>query len=167
MAHKLADLRAQQDALKAEANGLLDKAEKENAGEPTAEQTARLGAIKGELATIEKAMDAEITKLPGEAVSTENAEHVGEASDADKAKAAERQRAADILAACTLVGKADKAVEFVASDKSLSDVVRALQTERAASGSETITTANAGGNQFAEKDPWAKAIAKTNSRVAA
>lgn len=166
MAHKLADLRAKQDALKAEANGLLDQAEKVSGGQPTAEQEARLSAIKAELAAIDKEMDAEIGKLPAEAISTETAENVGGAAEADAVKA-ERQRAADILAACTLAGKVDKAAAFLASDKSVSQVVQELTAERAAASSATITTANAGGNTVADKDPWAKAIAKTNSRVAA
>lgn len=166
MAHKLADLRAKQDALKAEANGLLDRAEKESEGQPTAEQEARLKAIKGELAAIDKEMDAEIGKLPAEAIDTKDAENVGAAAEADAVKA-ERQRAADILAACTLAGKADKAAAFIASDKSATQVVRELVTDRANASSEAISTANAGGNQPADKDPWAKAIAKTNSRVAA
>lgn len=44
---------------------------------------------------------------------------------------AERKRAADIHAACQMVGKADKAVAFISEGKSLSDVVAALQADRA------------------------------------
>jgi hypothetical protein len=45
---------------------------------------------------------------------------------------AERKRAADIHAACQMVGKADKAVAFIADGKSLSEVVAALQADRRA-----------------------------------
>lgn len=158
MAHKLADLRAKQDALKAEANGLLDKAEKETEGQPTADQEARLSVIKAELADLDKQMDAEIGKLPAEAIDTKDAENVGTATEADAVKAEERRRAADILEVCVSFNKADRAAAFTASDKSAIEVFRELAGERAKASADNISTANAGGASAPRTTPKASDV---------
>ena len=47
-----------------------------------------------------------------------------------------RKETADIMAACSLVGKPEKASEFIAKSVSLSEVVAALQTERVSTAPE-------------------------------
>ena len=50
-----------------------------------------------------------------------------------------RKETADIIAACTLVGKPEKAIEFIATAKSLSEVVAALQTDRVTASAGTVS----------------------------
>lgn len=91
---------------------------------------------------------------------TENA-----AAAADAATKAERQRAADITAACQLAGKPDKAAAFISEGKSLSDVVAVLQSERAkapAGGSE-VSARHA--NAEAASASWDKHVERVNARV--
>lgn len=63
------------------------------------------------------------------------------------AVAAERKRAADILAACQMVGKADKATAFIAENKSLSEVVAALQADRSAAADVSARNNGAPGDK--------------------
>jgi ATP-dependent protease ClpP protease subunit len=80
---------------------------------------------------------------------------------ADAAVAADRQRSADIHAACQMVGKPEKAVAFIAEGKSLSEVVAALQGERASGKDKDV---NAHHNR---KEPLAsldKYVDRVNAR---
>jgi ATP-dependent protease ClpP protease subunit len=76
-------------------------------------------------------------KLAAEKAAAETAA-VGDA--VANAVKAERQRAADIHAACQMVGKADKATAFISEGKTLSEVVAALQSERAANPNTDVNT---------------------------
>ena len=72
-----------------------------------------------------------------------------------------RQEARDIMAACKLAGKIDKADGFIAEGKSLSDVVAALQADRPAT-EEISARHNPKPDQPAS---WAKSVEKVNARV--
>lgn len=78
----------------------------------------------------------------------------------------ERTRTADILAACALVGKSDKALAFITAGKSLRDVVAALQTERTTAAPEVSArhSVTSAGDVSAS---WDKTVARTNARFAA
>ncbi len=70
-------------------------------------------------------------------------------ADREAIVAEERRRAADIMAACNLVGRHDLAAGFIAAGKPLGDVVAALQEQRvqgAAPDGGEIVTHNAGGS---------------------
>lgn len=77
---------------------------------------------------------------------------------------AERKRAADIHAACQMVGKADKAVAFISEGKSLSEVVTALQAERANASDKDVNARhnNVGSTAPANLD---KFVDKVNARL--
>lgn len=79
-----------------------------------------------------------------------------------RVRAEEQKRSADIVAACALVGKADKATAFISEGKSLSEVVASLQSDRASSDEIIARNGNARPDQPAS---WDKAIAKVNSRI--
>lgn len=149
MAHKLSDLRAKQKALKAEADGLFAAAEKDG-GELTAEQETRLAAIRSDLAALDTEMDAEVDALA--------------TGDETGAKAAEEEtkRAADIVAACQIAGKADKAVAFITAGTSLSEVVKKLGAEKASDDKE-LHAHHPGGNHNTAAD-WSKVVSAINKR---
>lgn len=82
----------------------------------------------------------------------------------DIAAQAAAKRESDITAACSIARKPDKAAQFIASDKSLSDVVAALRAERPTT--EEISTRHSTAN--ADKaGGWEKVIARVNKRVEA
>lgn len=85
--------------------------------------TPKTGAAEAETAV------AATTETKPEAAATvaDTARH----PTASEVEAHVRKEVSDIIAACNLAGKPDKASEFIANGKSLSDVVAALQTERA------------------------------------
>lgn len=161
MSHKLSDLRAKQKALKAEADGIFAAAEKA-AGEFTTAQDERLAAIKGEISALDTEIDAAITALdPPPAPPNNSAASTG---DVD----AERKRAADIMAACKMVGKIDRAAGFIADGKSLSEVVAVLQTERAtASDQIVIKPGHAGRTADSKPIPTAATIYANRAKARA
>lgn len=137
MAHKLADLRAKHKAFKDEADGIFAAAESQTGGELTDVQEQRLATIKGEILKIDGEIDAEIAAL-----STGGNQPAPGSTDTRtpaEAEAAERKRSADIMAACKMVGKIDRAAGFIADGKSLSEVVDVLQTERATASDQNVT----------------------------
>lgn len=80
---------------------------------------------------------------------------------------AERQRAADIVAACNMAGQQGKASGFIASGKSISEVLAALRKD-GGKDDDTVTTRHqpqAKGDVNA-KAGWDKAVARINGRVA-
>jgi ATP-dependent protease ClpP protease subunit len=101
----------------------MTEAEKAAADKAAAEKIAADKAAEAKAA--DKAAAEAASKSTGDAV-------------ADAVKA-ERQRAADIHAACQMVGKSDKATAFIAEGKTLSEVVAALQAERATASNDTNT----------------------------
>ncbi|UIY25873.1 hypothetical protein LZK76_10775 [Rhizobium leguminosarum] len=136
MAHKLADLRAKHKAFKDEADGIFAAAESQTDGELTNVQEQRLATIKGEILKLDGEIDAEIAGLPPGGNQTTVPTDTRTPAEAE---AAERKRSADIMAACKMVGKIDRAAGFIADGKSLSEVVAALQTERAAASEQSVT----------------------------
>lgn len=80
-----------------------------------------------------------------------------------RAVADERKRAADIHAACSMVGKSDKATAFISEGKTLSEVVAALQADRAKPG--TDISARHSGNQD-NVSPFKKHAEAHNARFA-
>lgn len=84
-----------------------------------------------------------------------------------RVRAEEVKRSSDIVAACSIAGKPDKAASFIAEAKSLSDVVAALQAEKAAGGKE-ITARNQNANPDKSADGsagWDKAVQTVNARM--
>lgn len=80
---------------------------------------------------------------------------------ADIAAQAAAKRESEITAACSIAGKPDKAAEFVASTKTLSEVVAALRAERPAT--EEINARHSTAN--ADKaGSWDKVIARVNKQ---
>lgn len=77
------------------------------------------------------------------------------------AQSDERKRAADIVAACQIAGKPEKAVEFVGSEKSLSEVVAALKAEH--KPADEMTARHSEQPEAKASDMWAEAAAKTNA----
>ncbi|WP_338827632.1 head maturation protease, ClpP-related [Bradyrhizobium sp. 27S5] len=73
---------------------------------------------------------------------------------------AERQRAADIHAACQMVGRSDRATVFIAEGKSLRDVTAILQTERVSA--EEIHTRPA--TKFDRPSALDRSVAEINAR---
>ncbi|MBY5849663.1 hypothetical protein HFN51_03700 [Rhizobium leguminosarum] len=156
MAQKLSDLRAKQKALKAEADAIIAAAERTANGAYTSEQDARLTALRGEVEALDSEIDAAIVALePAPPLPSNPA-----ASDVD----AERKRAGDILAACKLVGKPDKAAEFIAGGKSLSEVVASLQADRASASDNTDVRAGNPTRHGKAEANWDKAVARVNKR---
>lgn len=80
----------------------------------------------------------------------------------DIAAKAAATRESEITAACSIAGKPDKAAAFVASDKSLAEVVHALQAAR--SPSVEINTRHSTANADKAGGGWDKAIARVNKR---
>lgn len=161
MAHKLADLRAKHKGFKDEADGIFALAESQTAGELTSAQEQRLTAIKGEIAKLDGEIDAEIAALtPG---GNQTATVPADTRTAAEVEAAERKRSSDIIGACKMAGKIDKAAGFIAEGKSLSEVVGALQTERAAGSEQNVSQTGHDGGPKAGAS-WDKAIAKQNQR---
>lgn len=161
MAHKLADLRAKHKAFKDEADGIFAVAESQTAGELTSAQEQRLAAIKGEITKLDGEIDAEIAALtPG---GNQTVVAPTDTRTAAEAEAAERKRSSDIISACKMAGKVDKAAAFIAEGKSLSEVVGLLQTERAGASEQNLShTSHDGGPKAGAS--WDKAIAKQNQR---
>lgn len=88
-------------------------------------------------------------------------------AEADARVEAERKRGADITAACKLAGMPDKATAFISEGKSLSDVVAALQAERAKS--DEISARNGTGAKPRDPDvtaSWDRQVEKVNKRFA-
>jgi ATP-dependent protease ClpP protease subunit len=67
------------------------------------------------------------------------AEKVTAEGNVAEAVKVERQRAADIHAACQLVGKPEKSSAFISEGKTLSEVVTALQSDRVTASDEMTT----------------------------
>ncbi|MDK1386366.1 hypothetical protein QN224_13200 [Sinorhizobium sp. 8-89] len=161
MAHKLADLRAKHKAFKDEADAIFATAESNTGGELTDFQDQRLTAIKGEIAKLDGEIDAEIAAL-----SPSDSPPAAAAATAAEAEAAERKRTTDIIGACKVAGKIDRAAAFIAEGKSLSQVVDVLQNERATESDKNGTSASnpaRHGGQNASAG-WDKAVAKHNQR---
>lgn len=73
-----------------------------------------------------------------------------------------RKEMGEIAAACKIAGQANKTADFIAGGKSLTDVLAALATDRAAS--EEISARHSTAN--ADKPAtWAKAVGKVNARI--
>jgi hypothetical protein len=159
MAHKLADLRLKHKAFKDEADGIFAAAESQNGGELTAVQEQRLASIKGEILKLDGEIDAEIAALTpgGNQLPTDTRTPA-------EAESAERKRSADIMAACTMAGKIDRAAGFIASGKSLSEVVGVLQSERANDSDQNPTNAGNPTRHGKAEANWDKAVAKHNQR---
>lgn len=119
------------------------KAEQSAANPGQHQETSMTEAEKAaaEKAAAEKiAADKEAeAKAAADKAAAEASADVSGAAVADAVKA-ERQRAADIHAACQMVGKVEKATAFITEGKSLSEVVTALQTERAAATTQDVNT---------------------------
>jgi ATP-dependent Clp protease protease subunit len=100
-------------------------------------------------------------KADAEAAKTETPEQITARVTADVQK-----RTADIVAVCTMQGKADRASAFIAEGKSLSDVVAVLQKEKAEKGDE-ISARNNGVPAVAKEitSAWDKAVEKVNARI--
>lgn len=75
----------------------------------------------------------------------------------------ERQRSKDILAVCQLSGVIDKAADFIASGKSLSDVVAQIKSEKVLDV-PTINVRNSSGAAQSTTYSWDKALARINSK---
>lgn len=131
-----------------EENTMTD-AEKAAADKLAAEKIVADKAAADKLAADKVAADA-AAKSAGDAVTD--------------AVTAERKRAADIHAACQMVGKADKAVAFISEGKSLSEVVTALQSERATASDKDVNARhnNSGSTAPANLD---KFVDKVNARL--
>ncbi len=108
-------------------------------------------------------------KAAADKVAADKAAEVKAAADkvtaaADEATKLERKRSADITAACELAGLPKKATAYINSDKSLSDVVAELQTERAKSRPSAEVNPHhdnpAGGAD--DQKLWAKVTARVN-----
>lgn len=151
MAKTLAEIRQARAALNTEAEGILAA---HTDGGFTAEQDARLTAIKGELATLE----TERCAIEDAMSTTEQvAESVG------KATAAATKRAADIAAACELAGKPARAHGFITSGKSAEAVTAELKAEANAPADEDVNTRNGRGAGKADTPAsWNASIERTN-----
>ncbi|TCN30330.1 hypothetical protein [Sinorhizobium americanum] len=152
MAHKLADLRAKHKAFKEEADAIFAAAETAGA-ELTDVQDQRLVTIKGEVTKLESEIDAEIAAL-------ETTDKPNSAADVE----AERKRAGDILAACKMVGKTERAAAFITEGKSLAEVVGVLQSERATESDKNPTDPGNPARHGKAEASWDKAVAKHNQR---
>lgn len=143
-------LTRQRAALKAEATAITEAADKDNAGELTAEQDTRFKAIEADIAHI----DAEL------AASQKLAE------TPEQVATRVRGEIADVTAACTLAGKPEKAAEFIKAGTPLAEVVTKLQAERASGGQELNAHTGGKPNSSAEEAAagWDKAVAKVNSQ---
>lgn len=84
------------------------------------------------------------------------------AVNSDEITARIRKENAEIAAVCAMQGKGDKAAAFIAEGKSLSDVIAALQADRAA-GTELNAHSNV--REPDKAATWDKAIAKANAKV--
>jgi hypothetical protein len=105
----------------------MTEAEKAAADKAAADKIAAdKVAVEAKAAADKAAAEATATKAAGDAV-------------ADAVKV-ERQRAADIHAACQMAGKPDKATAFISEGKSVSEVLTALQTERATASKDEVST---------------------------
>lgn len=82
-----------------------------------------------------------------------------------RATAAANTRAADIAAACKLVGQSDKAAEFIASGKSLGEVLAELKPVPVTD--ELNARRSSGVASPDTKAAWDKAVNKANARVKA
>ncbi|WP_018516474.1 hypothetical protein [Rhizobium leguminosarum] len=160
MAHKLAELRAKHKTFKDEADGIFAAAESQTDGELTNVQEQRLASIKGEILKLDGEIDAEIAALsPG---GNQTATAPTDTRTPAEAEAAERKRSADIMAACAMAGKIDKASGFITSGKSLSEVVGVLQSERANDSDKNQTNAGNPTRHGKAEASWDKAVAKHN-----
>lgn len=79
--------------------------------------------------------EAAVTATPETQPETKTAP-AAETETSAQIEARVRKESADIMAACSLVGKPEKASEFIAKSVSLSDVVAALQTDRVSTAPE-------------------------------
>lgn len=144
MNKKLAEYLARQRAAhKAEASALCEKADKESGGTLSAEQEARFNALEADIAMI----DAEVAA----------AQKLAETPE--EAAARVRAETADVMAACAMVGKPEKAAEFIKAGTPLAQVVSALQAERVAESPPDINS-RSGGNTQASSLTWDEFRAK-------
>lgn len=106
---------------------------------------------------------AEKTRIEAEAKAKVDAEVTART---DAAVAQERKRAADIQAACQMVGKPDKATAFIAEGKSLSEVVAGLQADRSPADVSARHDAGSGESQKDNAAAWGNVISKLPQRKA-
>lgn len=92
-----------------------------------------------------------------EASAAETAEQV-----AARVRAEERQRAADITAACGMAGKPELAAKYIASDSSVSAVLAEMQAARAHSSADVSQRHN--GHSQATASSWGKIADQINAR---
>lgn len=135
----------------------------DSAATPSTKETDMTDAEKAaaeKLAVAEKAAaDAKAALEKATAESKTAAEAATKAQD-DAVKA-ERKRAADIHAACQMAGKAEKASAFIDEGKSLSEVVTALQAERATASKDDTSTHHGSKDKPVSLD---KAVDRVNAR---
>jgi hypothetical protein len=150
MAKTLAELRQARATLMLEGNTL-------SALETlTADQEARLGAVKTELEGIE----AERCTVE-DAMST--AEQVAQAVAAGVTGA--NKRAADITAACDLAGKPNRAHAYITSGKTAEAVVTELKAEAAEPSDDVNARSGKSAGKPDTKAAWDKVVGKVNARI--
>lgn len=82
----------------------------------------------------------------------------------------EQQRCSDITAACAMAGKPSKAAKFITDNKSVTDVLAALQADKSAPENISARGGSQSGTGHADKDvtaSWDKQAAKYNKRIGA
>lgn len=154
MANILAEIRQRQHDLKAEATALLNTADTEAQGVLTDEQSARIEAIKSEIAENDTKLDAEIAALD-QAPKAADLIAQGEATAFAAALA--------VIEICAVADvKATRVLGFVKDKKSADDVRKEILSDREAGTELNNHSANPTPDKPAA---WDKAIAKQNAKV--
>lgn len=125
---------------------------------PAEGDAGRIAAIEVELDQIETDRNAIVEQMSMAAA--------GEAGRVEAAVKAAEKRAGDIVSACELAGSSLKvAHDFIASGKSVDDVVAALKADRVATDQEINPRRTAGADAPDTRGAWDKAIGKVNARM--
>ncbi|TIW11274.1 MAG: hypothetical protein E5V66_14005 [Mesorhizobium sp.] len=146
-------------ALKTEAdaiNSAIDKAE----GQITAEQEARLKAMREEGDKVSADLDAFAAGLPLDA-EKDRTDALAAAVAATWKEA--RELHANVAATCHIGNQSAKASAFIKEGKSLADVQAAVQASKVDASGRELSNHGGGGN--ADGPSWDKAIARQNARL--
>lgn len=116
--------------------------------------------------TLEPATEIQETVATEPEIEAVQADETSTSADEIVARAItdERTRSADIMAACAIAGRPDRAVEFVASGKSVSDVLAALQSERSNAAPDVSARHVPSQAKAAASLSWDKFTARLNAR---
>lgn len=129
-----------------------------------ARQTQEINMTESERAAADKAAADKIIADKALADAKIKADAELKAAETKAEATGERERATQIVAACSLAGASSKAAEYIASDKTVGQVMAELQTLRAEGKIKPSEEISARHNGNQDEKPWAKVTNMVNRR---